>query len=285
MSRALKKPGFATGFSSLLGAVRFLAKDPGTWPVALVPTLVFAVLGALGAYAGIHWLTPRAADMLGLAEPGNWYETAGSWLVSLLVALLSAVAGFFGAFVLTPPLSSPALEHLVTEQEAALGIEPRDKLSFLSEIGCGLRAQFFGVALATPMLIGLWLLMTLFPPLAFVIMPLKLMVVALGLAWNLFDYPLTLRGVGSGDRIGFMFSNLPCVLGFGLAFSALFWVPCFGVVMLPVGAVAATRLVWTMLDAAPFELPSLPRPTRLQLGALSSAGEAPEKARVEKPAS
>lgn len=260
MTPASSKPGFGTGFLSVFGAMRFLAKNPGTWPVALVPTLVFAVLGALGTYAGIRWLMPAAVSTLGLADPDSWYATAGQWLVKLLVGLLSLVVGFFTAFILTPPLSSPALEHLVSERETALGVEPRPKTSLLAELWCGLRAQFFGVALATPIVLALWSLTALFPPLAVVTTPLKIVVVALALAWNLFDYPLTLRGVGARERIGFILANLPCVLGFGLAFSALFWLPCFGVVMLPVGAVAATHLVWTMLLAAPDELPALPRP-------------------------
>ena len=53
-------------------------------------------------------------------------------------------------------------------------------------------------------------------------------------------------------------------LGFGAAFTLLFWVPCFGVLMLPVGVVAATDVVWALAarDAeAPSELRAALPPT------------------------
>jgi uncharacterized protein involved in cysteine biosynthesis len=82
------------------------------------------------------------------------------------------------------------------------------------------------------------------PPLAVVITPLKLLLGALGVAWGLFDYPLTLRGIGARQRFAFMKRHFTVVLGFGSAFSLLFWLPCVGLLMLPVGVAAATRLYW-----------------------------------------
>ena len=60
----------------------------------------------------------------------------------------------------------------------------------------------------------------------------------------LFDYPLTLRGIGSRERFRFMSRHFSVVLGFGCAFSLVFWLPCLGILMLPVGAAAATQLYW-----------------------------------------
>jgi hypothetical protein len=36
--------------------------------------------------------------------------------------------------------------------------------------------------------------------------------------------------------------HFACVAGFGAVFALSFWLPCCAVVLLPVGAVAATRL-------------------------------------------
>ena len=36
------------------------------------------------------------------------------------------------------------------------------------------------------------------------------------------------------------------VLGFGTGFSLLFCIPCFGIVMLPLGVAGATRLYWAL---------------------------------------
>ena len=74
--------------------------------------------------------------------------------------------------------------------------------------------------------------------------PLKLLLGALGVAWGLFDYPLTLRGIGARQRLRFMSQHFAVVLGFGSAFSLVFWLPCFGLLMLPVGVAAATQLYW-----------------------------------------
>jgi hypothetical protein len=41
------------------------------------------------------------------------------------------------------------------------------------------------------------------------------------------------------------------VIGFGTAFALLFWLPCCGIVMLPVGVAAATRLVWEIQGMTP----------------------------------
>ncbi len=241
-------------------AFRFLAREPASWPLAVVPALIFAVIGAIGVTLGVTWLTPELFAQLGLNDVEGLLGSLGRGAVAVLSTLLSGVIGFFVAFVLTPPLSSPALEHLVTMQEAALGIEKRPPMSFWAEIWCGLKAQFIALAAAAPLLAVLWVIDLLFPAAIVATTPLSVLIVSTALAWNLFDYPLTLRGVEVGDRIGFILANGKAVLGFGLAFSALFWIPCFGVLMLPVGAVAATRLVWRMLESSPHELPSLPRP-------------------------
>jgi uncharacterized protein involved in cysteine biosynthesis len=97
-----------------------------------------------------------------------------------------------------------------------------------------------------PVVLALSLLELLFPPLAIVVTPLKLLLGALGVAWGLFDYPLTLRGMRARERFAFMTKHLTVVLGFGVAFSGLFLVPCFGTLMLPAGVVAATQLYWTI---------------------------------------
>ncbi|HYP86774.1 MAG TPA: hypothetical protein VEQ59_01435, partial [Polyangiaceae bacterium] len=81
--------------------------------------------------------------------------------------------------------------------------------------------------------------------------PLKLLIGALGVAWGLFDYPLTLRGVGALQRLAFVRRHFSAVLGFGVAFSLVFWLPCFGILMLPVGAAAATRLYWQIERSGP----------------------------------
>jgi uncharacterized protein involved in cysteine biosynthesis len=223
----------------------------------LVPAVLFALLATAATIVGVVWLTPWAVSLLPGSE-GFW-TTAAAWLTRFLSYLLSLILGVWVALLLTPPLSGPALESLVAQQERALQLPERAPSGFWAELWVGFRAQAIAVAFALPVLVLLSLFELFVPPAAMVITPLKAIVTALALAWNLFDYPLTLRGVAAGDRLGFVASNVGPVLGFGLGFSALFWIPCFGILMLPVGVVAATRLLYLLVEHDPDQLPALPR--------------------------
>jgi uncharacterized protein involved in cysteine biosynthesis len=64
------------------------------------------------------------------------------------------------------------------------------------------------------------------------------------------------------DRFTLVMRHKRTFLGFGSAFALLFWVPCFGVLLLPVGAAASTRVLWRILETDASSLPALPRPVR-----------------------
>jgi uncharacterized protein involved in cysteine biosynthesis len=100
-----------------------------------------------------------------------------------------------------------------------------------------------GLALFVPPAVLLTLLELLAPPVTVVTTPLKLALGALSVSWSLIDYPLTLRGVAAGARVAFMRANAGSVLGFGSAFALSFWLPCCGILLLPVGVAAATELL------------------------------------------
>jgi CysZ protein len=75
-----------------------------------------------------------------------------------------------------------------------------------------------------------------------VTVPLKFVVSALLIAWDLLDYPLSRRGLGVGARIAWLRRNLGATLGFGLAAAFLLVVPCAGLLVLPFGVAGAARL-------------------------------------------
>lgn len=271
---SLKRPNLWTGVQCVFEAFGFIRRNPDAWPTAMVPTVVFILLSAFGVFAGINWLRPEVIVALGLDQPETWYTTGLAWLIHGLVSVASVVTGVWAAFAITPPLSAPALEHLVSLKEAELGLPPRKPIGLLREILCGLKAQLFAAIFAVPALALLWLVNLVFPPAAIVTLPLKALVIALAVSWNLIDYPLTLRGVSPGDRLGFVAAHKFAVVGFGLAMAALFWVPCLGVVLLPVGAVGATRLVWRMVESEPEVLAELPSPKPAAFSALSGQTDA-----------
>lgn len=233
--------GFWRGFSGLFGALGTLTRLSAAWPYALVPALVFGLLEAGFVVLSWRFLQPWVdAQLTGGTSLHRIGAEAASWASVALVAVLGWLVSAF----LAPPLSAPALERIVGLVERDLGAPARAPLGFLAELGCGLRSLLLSSAIIVPVVVLLTLLELVVAPLAVVTTPLKLFIGALGVAWGLFDYPLTLRGIGARQRLAFMRQNLGVVLGFGAAFTLLFWLPCCGILMLPVGVTAATRLLW-----------------------------------------
>jgi CysZ protein len=239
-------------------AFGFVLRTPQTWPLCLVPAVLFTLLATLATAVGVTWLTPWVQSLLPTLE-GGW-ETALTWAARVLTFALSLLLGAWSALLLTPPLSGPALERLVQVQERALFVPERPLSSFWRELVIGLQAQLLAVCFAVPVMAVLWVIGFVFPPAAIVTTPLTALVTAMALAWNLFDYPLTLRGVTASERLGFVANHASALVGFALAFTVLLWVPCLGLLMLPVGVVGATRLLYGLLEAYPDELPALARP-------------------------
>lgn len=238
--------GFWRGFTAPFGALASLAGMPAAWPFVVVPALVFTLLEATFVLLAWKFLKPWVGEHL--ASSGSLGHTGGM-VAAWLSVLLSAALGWLLSAFLAPTLSSPALERVVGLVETSLAAPARAPLGFFAEFGCGVRSLLLSSALTLPVVIGLTLLEMVAPPLAVVVTPLKLLLGALGVAWGLFDYPLTLRGVGARERFAFMKRHFAVVLGFGAAFSLVFWLPCFGILMLPVGVAAATRLYWAIQRA------------------------------------
>lgn len=257
VQRPLPRPGFRAGFAAVWAGFGFLLRTPRSWPYAWVPAGVLTLLTVVLSWAAVWGARTLVASWLG--DASTWYGRAAAGGLSWLGAIFGALIGLLLALMLTPPLSGPALEKIVGLAEQSLEIPSRRPLGFFTEIWCGARAQAVAALFAVPILALLWAVELAFAPAIFVTAPLGALVSALALAWNLFDYPLTLRGVRMRDRLRLVMHNKAAALGFGLAFAMLFWLPCLGVLLLPVGVAAATALVWRILDASPELLPELPR--------------------------
>ena len=101
-----------------------------------------------------------------------------------------------------------------------------------------------GLAVSVPVFAILTVVELVAPPASVVTWPLKFVVSALLLAWDLLDYPLGLRGVSVGERLRFFGRNFwPLsairVIRCGRSCSCL----GFGLLLLPFGVAGATRLV------------------------------------------
>lgn len=262
------RPGLVAGLRSVLWGAAFLVRTPRAWPYSWVPALILIALSLALGWAAVSGA--RAVSEAWLGDATSWYGRAAAEALAWTGALLGAVLGLLLALVLTPPLAGPALERIVAQAEADLGAPSRTALSIASEMWCALRAWAAAATFAVPLLALLWVVEILFAPAVFVTVPLKLLVSALCLAWNLFDYPLTLRGVRMRDRLQLVMAHKSAALGFGLAFALLFWIPCFGVLLLPVGVAAGTRLVWQMFEADSSLVPGVARGASSDLGQFPS---------------
>ncbi|MCC6217840.1 MAG: EI24 domain-containing protein [Polyangiaceae bacterium] len=272
-----KHVGFFSGLASVARGVGFVATHPRTWPYAVVPAVVLVTLGAAAVGLVVTVLAPALEGWLPPGGDTGWAGTAagvGRAAVRWLALVLASLLGLFGALALTPPLAAPALERIVGHVEREVGAPARAELGLLAEMACGLRAQLFAWAVAGPPLALLWLVGVLVPPASVVVVPLQVALTALTLAWNLLDYPLTLRGVRMRARARFLRRHASAVLGFGLGFAALFAVPCFGVLLLPCGAAGATLLLWRLAaaDPEPWSVPTEEGVTDLARHAASPDG-------------
>lgn len=234
-------PGFWAGTGALFSGLKFVTSRPSVWPLALVPAVFFVVItvaiGALGAGFLPKWITPML---------GPWAHKAHGALgilVKVLVVALSIVIGAVVGFLLAQPLSGPALEKIVRKVEASLGAPTWPETTLLSDIWRSLEGLLLTTALTVPVLAVLFAIEIVFPPAAIVTMPLKLGVTALMLAWDLCDYPLSIRGMPIRARFALLRRNAAAVMGFGLGLALLALIPCALFVVLPVGAAGATRLV------------------------------------------
>lgn len=215
----------------------FLVRARGSWPLALVPVVIFTALWIGSIALALHWV-----PQLWAATPEGGLWAGWEWLADVVIFLLSAAVGWAVALVVAPVLSAPALERLVLLRERDLDVAPRKAAGLLRETWCALSAQVLSFALFAPPFVLLWTLSFFVPVLTPFLLPLKLAVSALWLAFGLLDYPLSLRGLSFSERLGLMRHGAMGVLGYGLACLLAFAVPFVSLLVLPVAVVAAAEL-------------------------------------------
>lgn len=239
---APQRPGFVAGLRCLFGGFGFLLRHPRSWPLAAVPLLVlFALAGALSV-ATIAWLPGLVSDLVG--EPSSTWGTVGTSVLAVLSTIAALVLSLLVAFALAQPLSGPALEGLIRLQDRHLGAPPRPPTGFWLDMWRSLQSLLLGYSLGLPVLAVLFVVSVAVPPAVVVTTPLKLVVLAFVLAWDLCDYPLTVRGLPVGERFRTIVRYRAAVLGFGVGLVLASLLPCVLFLCLPAGVTGAGRLVW-----------------------------------------
>jgi len=243
---SLRPPSFWEGATALPRGVRFILERPRCWPAAATPVVVLILLAVPILWLSIGQFGPWLGTAL-FPHASSWYAQSARLILSWIAAAAAALVGLWLALLLSPALSAPALERLVRARELELGAPPRPARGFWFEMRCGLEAQIGGLLLALPLWLLYWVLASLLPGAGLVLFPLQVLPLALGLAWNLLDYPLTLRGIGFRERWALLRSRPAPILGFGVGLALVFWIPGAPLVLLPAGVVAATDVAWRLL--------------------------------------
>ena len=226
--------GFFTGVGAFFQGVRFIARSPRLWALSLVPAVTAVVLAVVLALTGSHFALAGARRAFGDGFREKLLA-AGIVTVVVLLAIVLAVS-------LAQPLSGWALEGIVRAQERALNaatFEPPPRLAATIRSAV---SSLIALAVGIPTIAALAIVGWVVPPAAIATVPLKVAVTALLLAWDLLDYPLGLRRISLGGRVVWCARHFGAVLGLGLAAALFFAIPGLGLLALPCGVAAATRL-------------------------------------------
>ena len=234
------RSGLGAGIRAFFEGLGFVVSTPGVWPVAMVPIVTAAlVLGAFGSL-GV-WGAARTASSIVAGDSG--WDQAARGLLDIVLGGVALVVAALVALALAQPLSGWAIDRIVRRQERELGGRdwpevPRG-MQMVHSLGVSVLALLVGV----PILGGLTLVDIVFPAAAIVAVPIKFVVGALLIAWDFLDYPFSLRGMSVGARLRWIGRHFRAVLGFGMSAALLLLVPCVGLLVLPMGAAGAARLV------------------------------------------
>jgi CysZ protein len=233
--------GVGDGLAAFFAGIGFVITTPGVWLYALVPVTLLLVLACGGCVGGGIGAWETAFHIVG-EEAGTWGKVGG-WLLTVLLGLLFIALGLLASLALAQPLSGFALDAIVHAQERALTGRAFPKAPFLVCAWNALRVALLSFALAAPLLVLLFLIGLIFPPAAVVTVPLKFLVCGWMLAWDFFDYPLTMRRLGMGERIEWMGRHFLAFTAFGLAWALVIVVPGVVLLLLPMGVAGATQMV------------------------------------------
>lgn len=234
--------GFLSGVKAVFGGLGFVVTTPSAWGWAAIPvvvaTILFAGTGALAVWGG----TELSHRLLWDPGDGTW-TLVGIWALRVALWAVGLVLAFVLAMTLAQPLSGFALEAIARKQEVKLGGRTWPDQPFVTGAVRSLKVSLTALALGLPILAVLAVLTFVVPPIAVVTVPLKFVVTGVLAAYDLLDYPMSVRGRGVRDRVAFMRANFSAVLGFGCAVAALLLIPGFGLLLLPIGAAGAARMV------------------------------------------
>jgi CysZ protein len=234
--------GFFDGIRAFFGGFGFVVGQPSIWGWALVPAVIATLLFLALAGVAIRLGSGLADAALAGVNSGAW-TTVGTWLLSVVFWAIGLIVSFLLAMSLAQPLSGFALDAIARRQEVALGGRSWPEQPWLSGMFRSLRVALSALVVSLPLLALLALVTFAFPPASVVTIPLKFLVTGLAVAYDLLDYPFSIRGLGVRARLRFVRAHWAAVVGFGASAALVLLVPGVPLLLLPIGVAGAARLV------------------------------------------
>lgn len=251
------EPGFLHGVRALLGGFGFVLGTPSVWHLAAVPVVVAIALTSGLATFGVELASRHlpASVLAGAGAAGVLGTVLATVLKFVAYLAILVVAGLVG-FGLAQPLSGFALEGIVRRVEAKMGAPAWTPPTFFEGLVRSLQSVLVAAAFAAPVFAVLLVIGLVVPGAGVVTVPLKLVATALLAAWDLCDYPLSIRGLPMGERVRRVRRHVPAMLGFGFGIALVGLVPGAIVLVLPAGVAGAARLMvdverWESATGAP----------------------------------
>lgn len=248
-----KKKG--VGFFRAMGApwkgLWFVMRTPAAWPFAMVPLLVGTLIVVGLSSLGLGLLVPKMGEIV--PSGTSWWHTPLRVFVQILAALGVLVLALLSGSLLAQPVSGPALERIVRLRERELGLPARPATSFWTDMGRNLRGAAIGLV-GVAIVAALTIVDFAIPGSTIVVLPIKILVSAFFVSWDLLDYPLSVRNQGMRERLRWIGAHVPEVMGFGLSLAVVFIVPCMQLLLLP-GAVAGATALLAAVDDAEADAP------------------------------
>jgi len=234
-----RKLGFLDGVVAPFDGLRFVVRTPATWGWALVPLLFVIVIAVALGWAGLAFVDHVTDGWRFLAHTAPFWRS----FARIVLDVLAIVVALFVAWFLAVPLSGFALDRIVRRRERALGIGPHAEVASWRSMLRSLGASLASMTLTVAAFVVLTIVDLFVPAAAVVTVPLRIFAAAIGLAWDVLDYPLAMRPLTLRSRLRWFFGNFSASLGFGLALWVLFFVPFANLILLPASVAGAARLV------------------------------------------
>lgn len=234
---------FFDGVRAFGAGARFIVLRPKSWPLAAVPVAAALVLTTLTVTLGFYGVGQVSSFVTDGLDTHSALHTVASLALRVVLGAVALVLAVLMGITLAQPVSGPALDAISRAHEVELGGPQRPDGSFWASVWRSLRVSLTALAVGAPIVAVLSLVGMVFPPAVFVTVPLKALVTALLVAWDLLDYPFSLRQMRVRQRIAWMREHLGAVWGFGLVAAVSMMVPLLGLLMLPIGVAGATHLM------------------------------------------